>query len=183
MRFLLPESELRQGFDDVDGAVGRFKAPDWVNRAIGKGQVFRRDYSGIRVPVLVLMNGVETNEDRLPGSGYQPANADERAIIERFVARSRLVFGRWTTKLLRHVPDAKVVRYPLAGHYVFITREADVLREIHAFVGSATLARSFASSGADGHGRCIRAAGSPRLGWDRTTGAVGRLLPLGPRQR
>ena len=134
MGFVLPESELREGFTDVDGAVGPFKTPDWVSRAIGQGQVFRRDYSGIRVPVLVLMNGVETTEDLLAAAHYQPANVAERETIDRFMARSRIVFGRWTAKLLRHVPDAKIVRYPLAGHYVFLTRETDVLREIHAFV-------------------------------------------------
>ena len=52
------------------------------------------------------------------------------------MARSRIVFGRWTDKLKRHVPDARVLYFPNAGHYVFITREADILREIHAFVAA-----------------------------------------------
>lgn len=134
MGFLLPEAELRQTFDDANGAVGSVRTPEWVGRAIGQGQVFRRDYSDIRVPVLVLMNAAETTEEVLSGSGYQPKSAGERERIDRFMARSRIVFGRFTAKLTRHVPDAKIVRYPLAGHYVFMTREADVLREIHAFV-------------------------------------------------
>jgi len=134
MGFALPESELRQGFEDVDGAVGPFRTPDWVSRAIGQGQVFRRDYSGIRVPVMVLMNDAETTEALLAASHYQPASAAERDVIDRFMARSRVVFGRWTAKLFRHVPDATIVRYPLAGHYVFLTRDADILREIHGFV-------------------------------------------------
>jgi hypothetical protein len=54
--------------------------------------------------------------------------------IDRFMARSRVVFGRWTDKLKRHVPDARVLYFPNAGHYIFITREAEILREIHAFV-------------------------------------------------
>jgi len=134
MGFLLPESELRHGFEDVGGRVGPFKTPEWVRRAIGQGQVFRRDYSNIRVPVLALMNGVDTTEEWLTASGYQPKSDAEREAIDRFMARSRIVFGRWETKLRQHVPDARIVHYPLAGHFVFLTREAEVLREIHAWV-------------------------------------------------
>ncbi len=134
MGFALPESELRNGFESVDGSVGSFKTPDWVSRAIGQAQVFRRDYSNIRVPVLALMNGALTTEELLSASSYQPKNDNERAAIDRFMARSRIVFGRWTDKLKRHVPNARIVYYPLAGHYVFMTREAEVLREIHTFV-------------------------------------------------
>jgi non-heme chloroperoxidase len=134
MGFVLPESELHQAFEDVNGAVGPARVPQWVSRAIGQGQVFRRDYSGIRVPVLALMNDVETTEELLAASGYQPKDAGERERIDRFMARSRIVFGRFTAKLTRPVPTARIVKYPLAGHYLFITREADVLREVHAFV-------------------------------------------------
>jgi non-heme chloroperoxidase len=134
MGFTFPESELRNIFDSVDGRVGEPKSPDWVSRAIGQGQVFRRDYSNIRVPVLALMNGAMTTEEVLSASGYQPKNDDEREAIDRFMARSRIVFGRWTDKLKCHVPDARVRYYPLAGHYIFMTREAEVLREIHTFV-------------------------------------------------
>jgi hypothetical protein len=52
------------------------------------------------------------------------------------MARSRIVFGRWTDKLKLQVPAAQIVYLPLAGHYLFLTREADVLREIHTFVSA-----------------------------------------------
>jgi hypothetical protein len=76
-----------------------------------------------------------TTQEVLAATGYQPKNNEERAAIDRFMARSRIVFRRWTNKLTRHVPDARIVFFPLAGHYIFITREAEVLREIHACVG------------------------------------------------
>lgn len=133
MGFTFPESELRQTFEAVDGRVGQPKAPGWVSREIGQAQVFRRDYSNIRVPVLALMNGAMTTEEMLKATGYQPKNDEERAAIDRFMARSRIVFGRWTDKLKRHVPDARVVYFSNAGHYIFITREAEILRELHAF--------------------------------------------------
>jgi hypothetical protein len=34
------------------------------------------------------------------------------------------------------VPNAKIVDIPGATHYLWITREADVLREIRAFVAA-----------------------------------------------
>jgi hypothetical protein len=34
------------------------------------------------------------------------------------------------------VPSARVVRLPHANHYVFFSNEADVLREINAFLGT-----------------------------------------------
>ena len=33
------------------------------------------------------------------------------------------------------VPNARVVRIPHANHYVFLSNEADVLREMDAFIG------------------------------------------------
>lgn len=121
-------------FENRNGAVGPTRSPAWVGQAIGDGQVFRRDYAGIRVPVLAIVNGTRSTEDLLAASGYQPAGEAERALIDRFVARSEVVFGRAREKLTRQVPDARIVYRPLAGHYVFLTREAETLKEIRAFV-------------------------------------------------
>ena len=42
---------------------------------------------------------------------------------------------RWVKNLKSGVPGARVVDLlPGAGHHVFLTREADVLRELRAFV-------------------------------------------------
>lgn len=140
--FAFPEAELRQMFESRGGSVGPLRSPGWVRQAIGEGQVFRRDYSNIKVPVLALLNGARTTEAALSASGYVPASDAERAVIDRFIARSQLIFGRATGKLTGHVPDARIVYLPLAGHYLFLTREAEVLREIRAFVeGLSTRAR------------------------------------------
>ena len=132
--FLFPESELRTIYDSDGEGVGAPRVPGWVSRAIGQNQVFRRDYSDIHVPVLALSNGAMTTGELLNATGYRPKDDEERDTIERFAARSRIVFGRWTDKLTRHVPAARIVYYPMAGHYVYMTREAQVLREIHTFV-------------------------------------------------
>ena len=132
--FALPVSELRNMFADDNGRVGAAKAPEWVGQSMGKGQVFRRDYSNVRVPVLALMNFAPTTETLLADTGYTPKNDEERAAIERFMARSRIVFARRTDKVKQHVPDARIVYLGRVGHYVFISREGQVLSEIHTFI-------------------------------------------------
>jgi pimeloyl-ACP methyl ester carboxylesterase len=126
--FLVPEPELHQQFEDNNGSVGQVTVPDWVMRSIGQQQVFRKDYSNIHVPVLVLL----PRQD----SDYQPKNDEERALIEQFKARGDVIVGRWIAKVKRGVPDARVVYIPRGGHYLWITKEADVLREIHAFIAN-----------------------------------------------
>lgn len=128
MGFLLPESEFHQQFEDINGAVGAPTAPGWVMRSIGQQQVYRKDYSNVRVPVLVLLPKPETD--------YQPKNEDERAVIEQFAARGDVIIGRWIAKVKRGVPDARVVYLPRGGHYLWATKEADVVREIHAFIAA-----------------------------------------------
>ena len=122
-------------FVDDNGSVGASKVPEWVGRSMGQGQVFRRDYSNVRVPALALMNFAPTAEVLLADTGYQPKDDEERAAIERFMARSRIVFARRTEKLTQHVADARIVYLGRVGHYVFVTREAQVLREILTFMG------------------------------------------------
>ena len=125
--FAFPESELRQQFETVGDGVGTPTAPNWVMRSIGQGQAYRKDYSNIRVPVLVMMEF-----PRWPD--YKPKDEQERQLIDQFLARGRVIIDRWTAKLTRAVPDARFVDLPGAGHYVFLTKEADVLREIRSFV-------------------------------------------------
>jgi hypothetical protein len=130
MGFAFPESELRQQFQSVDGRVGPTTAPDWVMRAMGQGQAFRKDYSNITLPVLALLEF-----PRFPES-YRPKDEPERALIEQFIERSDAIYGRWTAKLKRGVPDATIIDVPGSGHYLFITREREVLDEIIRFVAA-----------------------------------------------
>jgi hypothetical protein len=73
-----PEGELRAKFETKpDGSKGGYKAPGWVHDAIGAGEV-KRDYSGIRVPVLVFIaKGAPDGETQK--SHYNPKRPEERA--------------------------------------------------------------------------------------------------------
>ena len=64
-----------------------------------------------------------------------PKNPDERAAVEAFNAATAAYLERWKRNLLSGVPRARLVDLPGAGHYVFLTREAEVLRGVREFVG------------------------------------------------
>jgi len=70
-------------------------------------------------------------------SDFKPPKDDsERATVDAFVARGRVLVNRWIDKVKSHVPDVRVVDIPGGGHDIFLARESDVLREIHTFVAS-----------------------------------------------
>jgi pimeloyl-ACP methyl ester carboxylesterase len=130
----IPEGDLRQGFATAaDGSVGSWRSPDWVSRAIGTGRP-ARDYSKIKVPVLALNAAVDFDLSHLKPDQPQPRNDEERALLIAFGKATQAVLDRWSANLKRGVPDAKIVDMPGATHYLWMTREADVLREIHAFI-------------------------------------------------
>jgi hypothetical protein len=70
----------------------------------------------------------------LPHSTSPAVHNDPKKLAE-FEAREEESFGA-QAKAFERLPSAKVVRLPFANHYVFFSNEADVLREMNAFIGS-----------------------------------------------
>ena len=68
------------------------------------------------------------------GPQYQPKNEEERAAIEAFSSATAAYVDRWVKNLNAGVPRARIVDLPRAGHYVFLTSDAEVLRELRRFV-------------------------------------------------
>lgn len=133
--FAFPESELRNMYNqNPDGSVGPNRTPSFVGKAIGEGSK-KRDYSKIRVPVLAFF---AVSRPVVGGRSefyrFQPKNEDERAALEKIYTADRAYINRWENTMRTGVPDARIVELPGANHYVFFTNEADVLRELHAFV-------------------------------------------------
>jgi len=128
---VFPESGLRQGFvANADGSVGRYKASTGaIHDAIGSGQK-KRDYSSIKVPVLAFFEFPRPGESPV----YQPRNEEERAAIRAFGEATAACVDRWFANLKHSVPGARILDLPGVGHFVFITREAVVLREMRAFI-------------------------------------------------
>ena len=134
-----PESELRHQYEtNPDGTKGSFRATPRVNFLIGDGQK-KRDYSGIRVPVLVLLPSKAGPADQVGPPPYQPKNADERAAMDAFDAATAVYVERWKKNLKLAVPSAQIVELPGAGHYLFLAKEPVVLREIETFLARPAL--------------------------------------------
>jgi non-heme chloroperoxidase len=128
--FEYPEAQLRASFDqNPDGSVGRYNTSNQVHNAIGKGAL-PRDYSRIHIPILALFSSLSTNYR------YQPKNDQERTAIEEFDAATEVYLKRYKTNLLKAKGGVRLVDLPNADHYVFLSNEADVLREMRAFLAA-----------------------------------------------
>ena len=133
---VFPESELRNIYEtNPDGTMGNHKTAQSIFEAIGAGQI-KRDYSKIQVPVLAIFEFPRSINDPLRQAEYQPKDEGDRAAIDAFNHATMAYVERWVKSLKGGVPDARLVDLPGAGHYVFLTREPEVLRELRAFLGS-----------------------------------------------
>lgn len=136
-QFAFPEAELRHTYaTSARGFMGPSTQSAGVQRSIGSGEI-RRDYSGIRVPVLALFEFPRRGDIALlRPDEYHPKTDAERVAIETFADATKAYMDRWKDNLVSHVPHARLVDLPGAGHYVFLTREADVLNHMRTFVAS-----------------------------------------------
>jgi pimeloyl-ACP methyl ester carboxylesterase len=131
--FTFPEWEFRNTYEtNADGTRGRYKSTDIPPR-IGAQQI-PKNYTAIHVPVMAIFEFPRTIDDYPRAGEYVPKSEDERQAIAAFAAATKTVLDRGTAKLVRSVPETTLVNVPGAGHYLFITREADVLRHVRAFV-------------------------------------------------
>jgi non-heme chloroperoxidase len=84
-----------------------------------------QEYTDIRVPILAIFS---VPHDLGPVFQNDPA---ARAALEAGdLART----GAQADAFEKGIPSARVVRLPHASHYVFLSNEADVLREMNAFL-------------------------------------------------
>lgn len=84
-------------------------------------------YTNIPVPILAIF---ALPHDLGPVAGTDSA---ARAALE---ARDEITTGEQAKAFESGLPSAHVVRLPHANHYVFVSNEADVLREMNAFLSS-----------------------------------------------
>ena len=119
-----PEAEYHASRGDYEGARRALKA-------IGEGTT-KRDYSKIRASVLSMFATFRWAGD--PLRYEMPKDPQQRAVVEAFEAATMVYIKRYEKSLLTAVPGARIVELPGANHYIFISNEADVVREIKAFV-------------------------------------------------
>jgi non-heme chloroperoxidase len=93
-------------------------------QAILAGQ---QKYTDIRVPILAIYALPHDLGPQFKGDAAARAAAEARDIAKAGAQAKAFEAG---------LPSARVVRLPHANHYVFLSNEADVLREMNAFIGS-----------------------------------------------
>jgi non-heme chloroperoxidase len=123
--FVVPEGEQRQIRDFMpDGHVGESRAKPAVAEAISAGQ---QKYTDIRVPVLAFFAVPQDlgpfEHDPVAREAYQVYEPLAIAWAEAHAHAFEV-----------GVPSARVVRLPHANHYIFMSNETDVLREMRAFL-------------------------------------------------
>jgi pimeloyl-ACP methyl ester carboxylesterase len=104
-----------------------------IRRAITEANHVKPPYDRIRVPVLAIYR-IVTMEQVL--KDYAPQNEKERAAVEERYAGGRAMLARWQRDLLTGVPGARIVELPGASLYMFLSNEADVIREVRAFAAT-----------------------------------------------
>ena len=123
----LPESEVRQLFAArPDGGVGFPRARPKVSQEIIAG--FRK-YVEIRAPILAIYAIPQPDAPWLA-----TAKDNVRQKIQAFNQQLGALAEKQVKAFAEGLPNAHVVRIPNGRHYVFLSNEADVLREMREFI-------------------------------------------------
>jgi len=117
------ERDLREVQKTLDAAPAAVSGPPLAGPAeqINGGL---QNYTKIPVPILAIFAAPHD---------LGPLAGDDRA---KFEARDEVSTGAQATAFEKGLPTARVVRIAHANHYVFQSNEADVLREMNAFLAS-----------------------------------------------
>jgi len=91
-------------------------------------------YTEIPVPILAVF--------AVPHAA-PPAIGNHAAAVAAFEAREEMMVGGQAKRFETAHPSARIVRLRHADHYVFLSNEADVLREVTAFLGSLSVDAGF----------------------------------------
>lgn len=66
---------------------------------------------------------------------YPPKTAQERAALDQAYRASRGMLTKWQNDV-RGIAEAKIVELSGAGLYMFLSNEADIIRELRVFAAS-----------------------------------------------
>jgi pimeloyl-ACP methyl ester carboxylesterase len=130
--FTYPEGELRQQFSMTsDGRVG--KQRDFPGDAVMLQGM--KKYADIPVPALAIF-AIPHAQTKWANDSTDPK---VREAAKAFSAADLVLTTRQAKVFEEGVPTAHVVRLPGADHYVYLSNEADVLREMKSFFNSLRL--------------------------------------------
>ena len=127
--FRLPESEFRQKWDS--SSDGRVKNPrDFPGSEYLMKIISSTKYSRIPVPALAIFAIPHVPEAWVTES----TDPNVRKAAEAYFTSVDRLAEKQAKAFEDGVPGATVIRQP-GTHYLFLSNESDVLREMHSFVG------------------------------------------------
>ena len=130
-----PEGELRQQFAaNPDGSVGAAQLSPTIRRAITIDARIKPDYSHVKVPVLAIYQKDPPFEQ--VAVNFLIRTEQERSALRQEHAATRALYVRWQRDLLAAVPTARIVELEGASLYMFLSNEADTIRELRAFAAT-----------------------------------------------
>ena len=84
----------------------------------------------MRVPVLAIFRTPRPFEEI--AKGYVIQNDVQRAALRQRTDTEKIMTAKWENDLRAGVPTAKIVELPGASLYMFLSNEADVIRELRS---------------------------------------------------
>ena len=128
--------QFKKDLDEQQKALqlmpARTQRPDEVPRVIQALLSGEQEFTNIRAPILAIFA-----DPHDIGSMFK----DDPAARATAEAMDVAYVGAQAKAVETGLPSARVVRLPNASHYVFKSNEADVLREINAFLTSLAISR------------------------------------------
>ncbi len=115
-------------------ALDQEKLDPVIRKAITVDARMKPDYRGVRAPVLAIYQAQGPFHD--VADGYAIRSDQQRAALRQEYAATRALYTRWQQELRVGVPSARIVELPGANLFMFLSNEADVLREIRAFAAT-----------------------------------------------
>ena len=128
--FRFPEAELRQQWEAAPGG-GVGKPRDVPGGPMLMALIMAaKKYASIPVPALILFANPHSLGAWIGGSTDSSVQAAAKAYSTALAALTK----KQEKAVEEGVPAAHVITLPDAHHYMFLSNEADVLREIHVFL-------------------------------------------------
>jgi non-heme chloroperoxidase len=129
-----PISGQRERTWDFPETIRQEKLDPVIRKAITIDARMKPDYSRVGVPVLAIYQAQPPFEE--VAAGYAIRNDQERAALRQEYAATRALYTRWQQDLRAANPTARIVELTGANLFMFLSNEADVLREIRAFAAT-----------------------------------------------
>lgn len=121
---IVPESEVRQNFRiEEDGKVGEWLGHGYANQSV---MLEEERFHSIEIPLLAILSYPGAPN---PGQTNDPAKLAASRAAETRREESQIA-------IFRQQPHAKVVVIPNATHFIFLSREQEVISQISDFVNS-----------------------------------------------